>query len=299
MREGEIMKRPLVFLCCLALLMFACTISTTATPPTVTVVQPVTVPAVTEPPPATEPPAATEPPTATEPSVPTETPAPLTNVSCNELLLYVDAALASGYDCQTIPEVSGQGFDVNPQYTELTLQGYPLSDRFFTPRIEVYPVLRFSELAPEAVNPRLVSLHALIGGGPVGDSLPLLPIFNAAQIFHAQYRVIGFSGGAGIRFLTEYAQYTAPINNHDMFYTFQGLTGNGLYWISAIFPISNAVLPENGDNPPNGQSFEDFSNNYQDYLAEIVPQLNSQTADSFTPSLTALDTLVASILIQP
>ncbi len=53
------MKRPIIFMLCLALLMFACTISTTATPPTITSLPPVTLP------PATDPPTATEPPTAT------------------------------------------------------------------------------------------------------------------------------------------------------------------------------------------------------------------------------------------
>ena len=288
------MKRPLIFLLCLALLMFACTISTTATPPTLTSLPPATLPPATESPTATEPPTAIEPPTATQP------PAPVTNVTCNELSLYLDAALASGYDCKTIPEVSGQAyFDVNPQYTELTLHGYPLADRFFTPRIDVFPVQRFSELAPDAVNPDVTSLQALISGGPVGDTLPLLPIFNAAQEFHAQFKVQPFTSGTGIRYLTEYAQYADPANNHDMFYSFQGLTADGKYWISGILPISNPILPENGDNPPNGQTMEQFSNNFPTYIADITNQLNAQPADSFAPTLTALDQLVGSIQIQP
>jgi hypothetical protein len=289
------MKRPLVFLCLLVLLMFACTISSTATPPTVTLAPPVTVSAVTEPPTATQPPAATEPPTATEP------PVPLTNVTCNELLLYLDPALASGYECKTIPEVSGQGFDVNPQYTELNLQGYPLSDRFFTPHIDIFPVQRFRELSPDVVNQDVASLQALIAGGAVGDTLPLLPIFNAAQEFHAHYKVMPFSSGSGVRFLTQYAQYADPANNHDMFYTFQGLTGDGKYWISAILPISNNTLPDNGNNPPNGQSPEQFSNNFPNYIVDITNQLNSfpDDSNSFSPLISALDGLVGSIKIQP
>ncbi len=51
--------------------------------------------------------------------------------------------------------------------------------------------------------------------------------------------------------------------------------------------------------PPNGQSIEDFSNNFPAYIVDITNQLNSQAADSFQPSLTALDQLVGSIQIQP
>ena len=286
------MKRIVYFLLPLSILIFACTISATPTaiPPAITLP-----PSITAPPPATLLPVVT----ATEPPVVTEPPVSQTNVICNELALFLDPALASGYDCKTVPEVSGEGFDVNPQYTELTFQGYPLSDRFFTPHIAVFPIQRFSELAPDAVNSDMAALQALIGGGAVGDSLPLLPIFNAAQEFHAQYKVIAFQSGSGIRFLTQYSQAANPINNHEMFFTFQGLTSDGKYWISAILPISNSSLPENGDNPPNGQTFEEFGNNFPTYIADITSQLNSQTAESFSPTLLMLDALVTSIRIQP
>ena len=289
------MKRPAIFLLCLALLMFACTITTTSTPPPATVLPPVTLPPATEPPTATEPPVATEPPTATQP------PAPVTNVTCNELRLYLDAALASGYNCQTIPEAIGQGFFDIPQYTQLALQGYTLSDRFHQPQIHVYPVQRFTELAPDLVNSDLSSLQALLGGGPQGDSLPLLNVnvFGAGQVFHAQYNLLAFGSGNGIRFLSEYAQYYDPINNHDLFYTFQGLISDGKYWVSAILPISNPNLPEGPRPLPGGQTDEQFSNNYPTYIVDMTNQVNSWTADSFVPSLTALDQLMRSILIQP
>jgi hypothetical protein len=287
------MKKLTIFLLCLSMLMFACTIASTVTPPTQTpvVIQvPVT---VTSPP-------ATEAPTEVPPTVEVVTPSPAANVTCNEVSLYLAPELASGYDCKTVPETSGEAyFDKNPQYTEITLQGYPLADRFFSPRIQIYPVQRYSELAPDAVNPAVADLQALLAGGPTSDHLPLLPIFNAAQVFRAQYSIVPFANGSGIRFLTEYAQYAAPVNNHDMFYAFQGLTSDGQYWISAILPMSHPILPANADTMPNGQSFEDFANNYVPYITDMTNQLNSQGADSFIPTLTALDMLVASIHIAP
>ncbi|MEO8354588.1 MAG: hypothetical protein ABI621_01610 [Chloroflexota bacterium] len=44
---------------------------------------------------------------------------------------------------------------------------------------------------------------------------------------HPLMQVINFQNGRGIRFLTQYAQYPAPINNHELFYHFQGLTNDG------------------------------------------------------------------------
>ena len=286
------MKRLVFVLLPLSILLFACNVSTTVTPPVQTVPPVVTetLPVQTVPPVVTETPSVTEPPVVQP------------NVICNEVSLYVDPVLASGHDCKTIPESSQDAptFDASPQHTELTLQGYPLADRFFSPHLSIYPVQRFSEIVPETVPQRVTDLMALIGGGPVGDQgLPLLPVFNAAQEFYAQYNVIAFQSGSGIRFLTQYSQAADPINNHEMFFTFQGLTSDGKYWISAILPVSNPILPADGNNPPNGQSWDQFSTNFVPYIADMQTQLNNQAAGSFTPTITALDALVASITIQP
>jgi hypothetical protein len=114
------MKRPVYFLVILSILLFACNISTTATPPEATPLPLLTVP-----------PVATVPPVVTEKLVDTVTPemtATLipTNLTCNELSLYLDPTLASGYKCETVAE-SAEGIEIAPQYTLLTLEGYILS----------------------------------------------------------------------------------------------------------------------------------------------------------------------------
>jgi hypothetical protein len=276
------MKRSIYILVILSILMFACNISIAGTPPVVT-----------------ELPVGDDTPVVfTATPVVTEPPVPITNVTCNELAFYLDPLLASGYNCETVPE-SPEGMEVNPQYTSLTLQGYVLSGKFFEPHISVFPVQRYDELLPDFVPGRVSDLQALISGGATGDSLPLLPSFNAGQVFHAQFRVFPFVSGGGIRYLTEYAQYYAPVNNNELFYTYQGLTSDGKYWVSAILPINNPILPANADNPPNGVSWDEFNNNFESYITDMTNQLNSQTSDSYNPTLAALDALVASITIQP
>jgi hypothetical protein len=189
------MKRIMYLLSLLSITMFACNISSTATPAVVTtsgVTATIPVPS--------------EPPTASEPLQATGTPLPMTNTTCNEMSLFLDPALASGFNCQTVPEAgdpNAPGFDINPKYTEIKLTGYILSDRFFTPVIDVYPVERFSELLPEVIPTKLAALQALTAGGPTGSKgLPFLPNFNASQEFFAMYQVLPFTSGNGIRFLT-------------------------------------------------------------------------------------------------
>ncbi len=232
-------------------------------------------------------------------------PRPKTNLSCYELSLFIDPAIASGYDCQKVP-ASNLEFEPYPEYTQLTLHGYPLAGKFFEANIAVYPLESYRALEPDIVNERVALLQRLTSGttiptfdGSSGATLPFLPIFNAAQVFFAHYKVLPFGNGKGIRFLTQYAQNFAPISNYDLFYAYQGITADGQYWISAILPINHPMLPADANNPPNGQSWEEFSNSYQPYIANMVNQLNSQPPESFIPTLTALDALASSIFIQP
>jgi hypothetical protein len=241
---------------------------------------------------------------ATDTPTVTQTPTAAPNVACNELTLTLEPDLASNFTCQTIPEAAGPDdpyFAINPQYTEVAFQGYTLPSTFHTPHISVFPIQRYSELIPDVINPRVAALQALIAGGalPAKGALPLLPIFNAAEEFHAAYKVIAFSGGSGIRYLTQYAQYSDPINSHDMFYSFQGLTADGKYWIAAILPISNSMLPPNGDNPPAGMTWEQFGNQFVTYIADLATKLEAQTPDSYNPTFATLDALIGSIAIHP
>jgi hypothetical protein len=289
----RMMKRLGFSLAILSIFMLACNLSTvttpTATAPAVVTVAPV--PSNT--PLATQLPVATEPPTAALP------PVPQTNVSCFGLALYLDPALASGAKCESI-SASTEGMEMYPQYTRLTLQDYLLSDRFFTAHISIYPVQAYADLLPDNIPTDVASLQALIGGGSIASkSLPLLPYFNAGQEFFTQYQVIAFTNGSGIHYLTQYSQYFDPINNHELFYTFQGLTSDGMYWISAILPVSNPILPADGNNPPNGQTQEEFGNNFTTYIADLAASLNAQQPGSFSPDLSRLDALVASLQFQP
>ncbi len=231
-------------------------------------------------------------------------PHPKTNLNCHELSLFIDPAIASGYDCQKVP-ASNLDFEVYPEYTQLTLHGYPLAGKFFEAKIAVYPLESYRALEPDIVNEQVTLLQSLTSGatvptvGSFGSALPFLPVFNAAQVFFAQYQVLPFVNGNGIRFLTQYAQDSVPINNNDLFYAYQGMTADGQYWISAILPINHPMLPADANNLPNGQTWEEFANSYESYIANMVNQLNSQPPASFIPTLTALDALVSSIVIQP
>ncbi|MGB7539410.1 MAG: hypothetical protein WBM17_12800 [Anaerolineales bacterium] len=278
------MKRLFLLALILAALMLACNVPGQETP----------APATNQPPAATETPAITQTPTVAI------TPTIQTNVQCNELEFYLDPALASGSNCETVPEnIENDPFQL-PEYTQVTLQGYVLPpDQPYFQTIHVYRLAEFLALRPQA-STGVDALKALIAGGaPGADALPVMDLLGAAQEFHAQYKVVSFANGSGIRFVSQYAQYYAPINNHDMFLIFQGLTSDEQYYVSAILRISNPILPANADNPPGGLSWEAFGNQFDTYIVDITNQLNAQPEASFVPGIPLLDALIQSITITP
>ena len=80
-----------------------------------------------------------------------------------------------------------------------------------------------------------------------------------------------------------------------LFYTFQGLTGDGAYYIAAQFPVQSSVLP--ASEPMNTEQYNAFVASFDVYLADVTAQLNAAPAQSFSPDLTVLDNVFASMSI--
>lgn len=281
------MKRISFVIVCLSILAFACDLSTT----TPAVITQTSVPSLVN----TQPSA---PPTET-PVVATDTPSgPQANVTCNELSFYLDPLVAFNFTCTTVPQQL-VGIGAHPQYTQVTLTTYQTGSSV-SPEVDVFSVQSYNDdFPPDGISKFRSDLLALILGGTPGDTLPFLNPYEAAQIIHAQYQVLQVPSGAGIRYLTEYAQNYAVIDNHDLFYTYQGLTNDERYVITAILPVSNPVLPNHGDTYPGGETFQQFSDTFNIYIADTKTQLDTQSPTIYAPSLTLLDALIQSIHIQP
>jgi hypothetical protein len=56
-----------------------------------------------------------------------------------------------------------------------------------------------------------------------------------------------------VRYLAVLAQYPAPVNNQDLFYTCQGLTSDGRYFVPIILPVNQSSLPMNANALPEGE----------------------------------------------
>lgn len=304
------MKKIFLLLSMLVLVTLACGFSVNLAP-------------TNEAPTAAETPVLIEPPTTTPevfisltqaiPATSVVQPSPVTGtlVTIGRLTLEIPSSVASGASGGDIPPVTNEDapyWEKTPGHLSVSLNdSYVLQGKFHKPQIYVYPAIDYATLVPgafESMHRLRNVISAVVPSTP--EQLPAVPFFNAAQVFASNIQMISFQNGSGVRFLTEYAQNIAPVNNHDLFYHFQGFSNDGNYYIVAIFPITAPVLAEASDPgaalPAGGISFPDINDpnaDFQGYYASVTDLLNSTSPEAFTPSISQLDALIQSMWVAP
>lgn len=251
-------------------------------------------------------------PTSTPTITPTLVPTPGdTLYQLDGITFVVPACMALRPTVETIPAVlpdaEGGPLMVYPEHHQVVFEGYPLSDKYFEPLLRVFPVEEFAALSEQTTS-SITRMKELLGLQVLeeGDSIPLLPGYNMAQVFKAQVRFMDFENGSGVRWLTELAQYSAAVNNRDLFYSFQGITRDGKYWVSLMLPVNAAYLQETWDSttvpdggvPHPAAGSPNLEAELEEYYRLMLLLLNNTPDAGFTPALNCLDALVQSIRIS-
>jgi len=316
MKGNTTMKRFTLFLCLLVVLSLACDMSVNIAPTN-------DVPTAAETPVMIDPPTTTPevfisltqaiPATAVPSATPIVQPSPVPNtlVTFGRLTLEIPASVASGASGIDMPAVTNEDaayWERTPGHLQVSLNDYyVLQGKFHKPQIYVYPAMPYVEISTAAFE----SMHRLrnvmnLGASINPDQLPMVPFFNAAQLFASNIQTISFQNGSGIRFLTEYGQYPAPVNNHELIYHFQGFSSDGEYYIIAIFPITAPGLGESSDPESavaiGGVTYPkmgDSSDAWKAYYAAAANLLDATSPEVFTPSLSQLDALIQSMWVAP
>jgi hypothetical protein len=185
--------------------------------------------------------------------------------------------------------------------------GYTLQGKFFQPQIMIYPAVEYAAANNGAAIsiPRLQAILASPSAPMTNDVLPRLPYVNAEQAIGAAPKILAFKNGTGVRALAEYAQNFATINNHDLFYHFEGLTSDGKSYVVATLPINagflapesdpSAVVPAGGVPVPGMDSTDPKA--FASYYQAVSDMLNAAPPESFQPTLTDLDNLIQSLQV--
>lgn len=165
----------------------------------------------------------------------------------------------------------------------------------FQPQVRVYPAEDLKDLDPNVAREVLALKTLLSVDAPaIQETLPVFPPFNAQQVIHPQIKYLKFNTGEGVRFVTFYAQNVAPITNDGLFYTFQGLSADGKYYVTAFWPIKTDKLANSYEDAKIGD-FNEWAKNFETYRVETEKMLNDLPADAFTPNLEGLDELIESL----
>jgi hypothetical protein len=163
-------------------------------------------------------------------------------------------------------------------------------------QILVFPLAELVDINP-LVQTQIEMLRNLLaerGVEPSGE-LPLLPLTNSAQVFHAQVQYLDFGQIQGLRYISQHSQDPHPIMlSQEIFYTFQGISKDGDFYIAAFFPLTTAALPDETEVV----DWEAFHANYDNYLSETTAVLDQLLPKKFIPDLTLLDEVVTSLSVE-
>jgi len=180
-----------------------------------------------------------------------------------------------------------------PEHREYRFNNWIIADAFLEARIKIYRVEEFKTINP-GVGERLDALQVVLDTKPAdGEGATVGDVFNAGQMYKSNVKYLRFQNGEGIRFLTQYGQALSPLGRPMMFYTFQGFTDDGKYFISAMLPATHPSLPH-AELVEMDQAFMD---NWETYVTETEAQLNAEADNTFLPPLGLLDVMFKSMTV--
>lgn len=193
-------------------------------------------------------------------------------------------------------EFPGETF---PAHVELTLEGYFVRDHKYSAIIRIYPVDAFRAISPEGgreIDALQQILNTKTGG--IQDRLPFFPVWAwpGGQTFAVKVAYFDFQNGTGVRYLTAFRGDLFPLDNQDLLYSYQALTADGRFVVSAVLPITYPNLPADGASQVD--DWETFERNWEAYIEGIAQDLDSQENPSFTPDISVLDAMLRTLQVD-
>ncbi len=172
------------------------------------------------------------------------------------------------------------------------------------PVLYVIPVEAYRALWAEAgdlgVDGALTALIMTIEAGarPFQDGgVPGLPVEHVGTAFNdlaAQGEYLALENVTGLRFVGRFVQQPVAVSNDGMTYVFLGFSNDGQYLISFFYPIRSETLPASPAAADEATAAALAEDPYG-YLSEQAAKLSELGDDAFTPAVSALDALVASL----
>jgi hypothetical protein len=122
--------------------------------------------------------------------------------------------------------------------------------------------------------------------------LPWAPLPEAGQVLRARVHYIDAPQLSGIAYVAAWAQDTSTFGAGDFWYTVQGLSSDGVWYVSVDVVINASMFPATAPYDPSIYASERA---YEAYIDQSVAKLNNAGPRKFSPSLTAVNDLVNSM----
>lgn len=217
----------------------------------------------------------------------------------DDISFYYVSALATKVTGKTVEASLDVSNPINPKMDQFEFQNYAVISQI-KPRINVFPVQEFVKIGGDSASKKINRLSQMLANQPPNPpgELPMLLGEPAAQLMRAGMTYLKFQNGSGIRYLTQYGEQPWPLDNNLLFYTFQGLTDDNGFYISAVLPVNHAPLEGDDGLARMQEDYTKFQSNYPVYVDYIEKQLNTEQANSFTPNLASLDAMIKSLSVN-
>lgn len=185
-----------------------------------------------------------------------------------------------------------------PARRMVSFSGYGIQDHFHTPVIYVYAIDKLIQGGQVGAS-KATELQALLSDPTFdlqsAERLPFLPPFNAAQVFHVLEQRLDSEHNSGIRYLTLYSQGIVGVDNYNIFYTYQGISADGRYYIAAVLPINSTLL---SSVQLTQAELETIAADYPAYITSMIDLIKADNGASLIPTLAALDAMMMSLFSQ-
>jgi len=187
---------------------------------------------------------------------------------------------------------------VLPARRVISFSGYSIQNHFHKSLIYVYPLQEMID-SGQYGGTMATNLQVLLDD-PNFDlhqetNLPFLPPFNAAQVFHILEKRLDSDNNSGIRFLTLYSQGIVGVDNYNIFYTYQGISADEMYYIAAILPINSTLLSY---EELTLEEMDTISQDFTNYIITMTELIRTDNGESLIPTLASLDFMMMSLLSQ-
>ncbi|MFN2137097.1 MAG: NBR1-Ig-like domain-containing protein [Candidatus Promineifilaceae bacterium] len=229
-------------------------------------------------------------PTSTTELLPSNTPLPVANFS-GVSFVFDEHVLGPLGDMAHLPPDASSSTAPMPEHLRLHLSSDGSSS---VPTLYVFPVQQYRAVSPAAAR-EIDLLQTLLEQRPssANGDLPLLPMTEAVQTYQSKPTYLDFANGSGMSFLARADHDHSLATEEAFFYTFQGITNDGAYYIAAFVPLAGSlpVDAEGGFSDPDGSSG-------QDHQAKVVSS-SGWIGQELESGHSVMDDIMASLDVRP